>query len=82
MPYASSIQILNDANGAAYAFLEDDGFLWQCDWNAEAQRWDKGQVVPGAYGGEKLQALLVEDPFPTSGSPGDQAGNTPGIVLA
>ena len=82
MPYASSIQIVNDANGTATAFLEDDGFLWQCQWNADAQRWDRGQVVPMAYGGEKLQALLVEDLFPTSGSPGDQAGNMPGIVLA
>jgi hypothetical protein len=82
MPYASSIQIPNDANGAAHAFLEDDGFLWQCEWNSEAQRWGKGEVVPMAYGGERLQALLVENLFPTNGSPGDQAGNTPGIVLA
>ena len=82
MPYAASIQIVNDANGAAYAFLEDDGFLWQCQWNSEAQRWDKGQVVPMAYGGEKLQALLVQNLFPTSGTTGDQRGNTPGIVLA
>lgn len=82
MPYASSIQFVTDANGTAHAFLEDDGFLWQCQWNAEAQRWDKGQVVPMAYGGEQLQALLVEDLFPTSGNTGDQQGNTPGIVLA
>jgi hypothetical protein len=82
MPYASSIQFVTDANGTAHAFLEDDGFLWQCQWNSEAQRWDKGQVVPMAYGGEQLQALLVEDLFPTSGTTGDQRGNTPGIVLA
>jgi hypothetical protein len=82
MPYASSIQTLNDANGQAYAFLEDGGLLWQCQWNTQAERWDKAQVVPGAYGGEKLQALLVDNLWPTSGTTGNQAGNTPGIVLA
>jgi hypothetical protein len=41
MPYASSIQVINDANGTAYAFLVNDGLLWQCQWNPEAQRWDK-----------------------------------------
>jgi hypothetical protein len=82
MPYASSIQTLNDANGQAYAFLEDGGLLWQCQWNPQAQRWDKAQVVPGAYGGEKLQALLVDNLWPTSGTTGGQKGNTPGIVLA
>jgi hypothetical protein len=82
LPYASSIQVINDANGTAHAFLEIDGLLWQCQWNPEAQRWDKGQVVPGAYGGEKLQALLVDNLWPTSGTTGATAGNTPGIVLA
>jgi hypothetical protein len=82
MPYASSIQTLNDAIGKAYAFLEDGGLLWQCQWNTQAERWDKAQVVPGAYGGEKLQALLVDDLWPTSGTTGNQTGNTPGIVLA
>ena len=82
MPYASSIQVVNDANGTAHAFLENDGLLWQCQWNPEAQRWDKGQVVPGAYGGEKLQVLLVDNLWPSSGTTGTTGGNTPGIVLA
>ncbi len=82
MAYASSLQLVNDANGATHAFLENDGLLWQCEWNAQAQRWDKAQVVPGVYGGEKLQALLVDDLWSTSGITGGQKGNTPGIVLA
>lgn len=82
MPYASSIQVVNDANGTAHAFLENDGLLWQCQWNPEAQRWDKGQVVPGAYGGEKLQVLLVDNLWRSSGTTGTTGGNTPGIVLA
>ena len=82
MAYSSSIQTVNDANGSTYAFLEDNGYLWQCQWNPEAQRWDKGQVVPGAYGGENLQAALVANLWPTSGIKGDQQGNTAGIVLA
>ncbi|MFN7229827.1 MAG: hypothetical protein ACK5UG_12285, partial [Synechococcaceae cyanobacterium] len=45
MPYSSSIQIVNDANGTAHAFLADNGNLWHCQWNAEAQRWDKGSIV-------------------------------------
>ncbi|MEI7664996.1 MAG: hypothetical protein WCI65_02980, partial [Synechococcaceae cyanobacterium ELA263] len=82
MAYASSIRIVNDANGSAHAFLESDGLLWQCQWNAQAERWDEARVVPGAYGGEKLQALLVDNLWPTSGTSSKQAGNTPGIVLA
>jgi hypothetical protein len=82
MPYASTIQVVNDANGAAYAFLADNGSLWQCQWNAQAQRWDQGQVVPGAYGARDLQALVVSDLWPTSGSNGPVPGNTPGVVLA
>ena len=82
MAYVSSIQTITDANGMAHAFLENDGLLWQCQWNAEAERWDKARVVPGTYGGEKLQALLVDDLWPTSGKVGNKAGNTPGIVLA
>ena len=82
MPYSGSIQIVNDANGAAYAFLADNGLIWQCVWNAQAERWDKGQVVPGAEGGRELQALVVDDLWPTSGVSGAQQGNSPGIVLA
>ena len=82
MPYASTIQVVNDANGAAYAFLADNGSLWQCQWNAQAERWDQGQVVPGAYGARDLQALVVSDLWPTAGSNGAVPGNTPGVVLA
>ncbi len=82
MPYSSSIQIINDANGTAHAFLADNGLLWHCQWNAEAQRWDKGTIVPEAFGGEKLQAVMVDNLWTTSGATGNQAGNTPGIVLA
>lgn len=85
MPYASSIQVVNDANGTAYAFLADNGLIWQCQWNGAAQRWDKGQAVPGAVGGEKLQALALDNLWPTEsgGSSGNATtGNNPGIVLA
>ena len=82
MPTASSIQVVNDANGTAYAFLEDNGLLWQCQWNAAAQRWDRGQVVPGAYGGEKLQALYLKNLWPTSDSSGNNPGTAAGVVLA
>ncbi len=82
MPTASSIQVVNDANGTAYAFLEDNGLLWQCQWNAAAQRWDRGQVVPGAYGGEKLQALYLKNLWPTSDSSGNNPGRAAGVVLA
>lgn len=30
VPYSSDIQIVNDANGTAYAFLADNGLIWQC----------------------------------------------------
>jgi hypothetical protein len=82
MPYSSSIQLVNDANGTAYAFLVEDGAIWQCQWNSEAQRWDKGQIVPGAFGGEKLQALYLENLWPTADSSGNNPGNAPGLVLA
>jgi hypothetical protein len=83
MPYSSSIQLVNDANGTAYAFLVEDGAIWQCQWNSEAQRWDKGQIVPGAFGGEKLQALLLPE-FWTTANNGGTTGTDwdPAIVLA
>lgn len=68
--------------GAAYAFLADNGLIWQCVWNAQAERWEKAQPVPGAEGGRDLQVLVLDDLWPTSGSSGAQAGNSPGIVLA
>ena len=80
MPYASSIQIANDANGAAHAFLADNGAIWQCQWNAQAQRWDQGQLVPLAFGGDKLDALYLENLWPTQS--GSIQGFNPGIVLA
>lgn len=82
MPYASGIQLINDANGTAYAFLADNGVIWQCQWNAEAQRWDTGQVVPGAFGGEKLQASILDNLWPTADSSGNNSGTAPGVVLA
>ena len=82
MPYSSSIQVVNDANGAAYAFLADNGSLWQCQWNTQAQRWDQGQVVPGSYGARDLQVLVVSDLWPISGTNGPVPGNAPGVVLA
>jgi hypothetical protein len=82
VPYSGSIQIVNDANGTAYAFLADNGLIWQCVWNAEAERWDKALPVPGAEGGRDLQALVVDDLWPTSGVRGKQQGSGPGIVLA
>ena len=81
MPYSSSIQVINDANGTAYAFLADNGAIWQCQWNAAAQRWDQGAVVPGSFGSDKLQALYVSNLWPTANTNGT-ASSQPGIVLA
>jgi hypothetical protein len=80
MPYASHIQLVNDPNGTAYAFLADNGAIWQCQWDAQAGGWVKGQVVPQAFGGEKLQALNLDDLWPTLTS--NTNGTNPGIVLA
>ena len=82
MPYSSDIQIVNDANGAAHAFLADNGLLFACQWNAQAQRWDQGEVVPGSEGARDLQALVVDDLWPSSGATGAVPGNAQGIVLA
>ncbi len=85
MPYASSIQVVNDANGVAHGFLADNGAIWQCQWDSQAQVWAQGQTVPLAFGGEKLQALYLDQLWPgaqaSTGSPGSQ-GLNPGIVLA
>ena len=80
MPYASHIQLVNDPNGTAYAFLADNGAIWQCQWDAQAGGWVKGQVVPQAFGGEKLQALYLDNLWPTGGE--SNPGFNPGIVLA
>lgn len=80
MPYASHIQVVNDPNGTAYAFLADNGAIWQCQWDAQAGSWQQGQVVPQAFGGEKLQALYLDDLRPTG--PKATTVANPGIVLA
>ena len=88
MPYSSSIQLVNDANGAAYAFLADNGSIWQCQWDSQAQIWAKAQQVPQAFGGEKLQALYLDNLWPTPDTPTASGSNPtttafiPGIVLA
>jgi len=82
MPYSSDVQIVNDANGTAYGFLADNGLLFACQWNAQAQRWEKGEVVPGSEGARDLQALVVADLWPSGGAFGAVPGNAPGIVLA
>jgi hypothetical protein len=83
MPYASNIQVVNDANGTALAFLVEDGAIWQCQWNSEAQRWDRGTIVPDAFGGEKVQALVLPQ-FWTTANNGGTTGTAwdPAIVLA
>ena len=83
MPYASNLQLVNDANGTAHAFLVEDGAIWQCQWNSEAQRWDKGTIVPDAFGGEKVQALVLPR-FWTTANNGGTTPTTwdPGLVLA
>ncbi|MCX5945830.1 MAG: hypothetical protein NTZ53_11145 [Cyanobacteria bacterium] len=80
MPYASSIQVVNDANGVAHGFLADNGAIWQCQWDPQAQLWTQGQLVPQAFGGEKLQALYLDQLWPASS--GNPKGFSPGIVLA
>lgn len=81
MPYASTIQVVNDANGVAHGFLADNGAIWQCQWDPQAQVWNQGQLVPQAFGGEKLQALYLDQLWPTN-AVGNGTGTVPGIVLA
>ena len=78
MPYSSSIQLVNDANGTAYGFLADNGIVWQCQWDAEAQRWEQGAAVPGAQGGTALNAIYIDELWPNSSGGKGNAG----IVLA
>ena len=80
MPYSGSIQLVNDANGTTYGFLADDGAIWQCQWNAEAQRWEQGQVIPQAFGGKSPQVLYLDDLWPINAGQSDPAN--PGLVLA
>ena len=83
MPYASNIQVVTDANGTAHAFLLEDGAIWQGVWNTEAARWDRGTIVPGAFGGETLQALLLPRFWTTANNGGTTATAwDPALVLA
>ena len=84
MPTSSQIQLVNDANGASYAFLADNGALWQCQWNPQSGQWDKGVQIPEVYGAVKLQALYLERLIPSADSSADGGGRpaNPGIVLA
>jgi hypothetical protein len=84
MPYDSGIQLVNDANGASYAFLSDNAAIWQCVWNAQAQRWQQGQVVPQAFGGTDPRVLYLPDLWPNgeSSSPGEGSTSNAGLVLA
>lgn len=80
MAYSSSVQVVNDANGFAYAFLSDNGQVWQCQWNPQAGQWEKAQVVPGASGGMKVAALFHPDLW--NYKVDDDTATAPGIVLA
>jgi len=80
MPYSSAIQLINDANGTSYAFLPDNGAIWQCQWNAQAQRWEQGQVIPQAFGGMDPQVLYLPDLWPNGQSQGNSSNA--GFVLA
>ncbi len=84
MAYSSGIQLINDANGTTYAFLSDNAAIWQCQWNAQAQRWEQGQEVPQAFGGTDPQVLYLTDLWPNgqSSSSGEGSSSNAGIVLA
>jgi hypothetical protein len=79
MSVTSQLQILNDANGHTHGFLIDQGNLWHCQWNPQAQEWQRTQVLPGVSGADQLQALHVPDLWPTTSN--GQAGSKPGLVL-
>lgn len=61
MPFIGSIQIVNDPNGGAYAFLADNGRIWKWARNAEA--------------GREGQAHMLDTPSPTGRVSGKQRGN-------
>lgn len=81
MPHPGPIQIINDANATTYALLADNGLIWLCEWNAQAERWDKVQPVPGADGGRELQVLVMEKLRSTGGVSGDQQGKDETFAL-
>lgn len=81
MPHPGPIQIINDANATTYALLADNGLIWLCEWNAQAERWDKVQPVPEADGGRELQVLVMEKLRSTGGVSGDQQGKDETFAL-
>ncbi len=83
MATASSIQVVNDANGTAYGFLANDGQLLQCQWDSQAGRWVAAQTVPGAVGGNAVQATYLDNLWANEAGGSDAQGQSwdPGIVL-
>jgi len=80
---ASSIQVVNDANGTAYGFLANDGQLLQCQWDSQAGRWVGAQAVPGAVGGNAVQATYLDNLWANEAGGSNAQGQSwdPGIVL-
>lgn len=81
MPTTSSFQAVIDANGTSHGFLVDNGLLLQCQWNPEAGRWEQGEAVPGAVGGDSLSVLYLDKLWPTSSTSSSGTWN-PGLVVA
>ena len=59
--------------------------IWQCQWDAEAQRWEQANEIPNSQGGEFVNTLYVNDLWRNTKE--DSNGNIisttePGIVLA
>ncbi|MCP9789043.1 FG-GAP repeat protein [Cyanobium sp. Maggiore-St4-Cus] len=81
MPTTSSFQSVIDANGTSHGFLVDNGLLLQCQWNPEAGRWEQGEAVPGAVGGDSLSVLYLDKLWPTSSTSSSGTWN-PGLVVA
>ncbi|MFM7550457.1 MAG: hypothetical protein ACKO8I_16640, partial [Cyanobacteriota bacterium] len=81
MPTTSSFQAVIDANGTSHGFLVDNGLLLQCQWNPEAGRWEQGEAVPGAVGGDSLSVIYLDKLWPTSSTSSSGTWN-PGLVVA
>ncbi|MEI7666082.1 MAG: hypothetical protein WCI65_08550 [Synechococcaceae cyanobacterium ELA263] len=83
MATASSIEVVNDANGTAYGFLVNDGQLIQCHWDSQAERWVEAQLVPGALGGNAVQATYLDNLWDNKPGGSSASGQSwdPGIVL-
>ncbi|MCX5969099.1 MAG: FG-GAP-like repeat-containing protein, partial [Cyanobacteria bacterium] len=80
MSTTSRLQLVNDGNGTAHAFVIDEGAIWRCQWNAQAQRWDRAELLPEVSGASELQALVVPNLWPTDSD--GRSGSKPGFVLA